>query len=182
MIDENSDIALGKEFRSEPVQLLLHGVPGAGKSQTLKWIRKFFEEVCNFKHERDFVFVASQNTMAALIEGVTLHSYGDVPYYGDDGKRKNARKKSKQPDISNLFLRYEHLRWIFIDEVSTAGTGLLAHFENNVRRFTRDHNTWKWRSQSSERRWGGVNVVYCGDFWQFRPVKATSIIDRAGEC
>ena len=95
VIDENSDIVSGKEFRSEPLQLLLHGVPGAGKSQTLKWIRKFFEEVCNFKHERDFVFVASQNTMAALIEGVTLHSYGDVPYYGGDGKRRNARKKKQ---------------------------------------------------------------------------------------
>ena len=119
--------------------------------------------------------------MAALIEGLTLHSYGDIPYYGDDGKRKNARQKSKQPDINTLYLRYEHLRWIFIDEVSTAGTPLLAHFENNVRRSTRQEHTWAMRSATRERRWGGVNVVYCGDFWQFRPVRATSIIDRLGE-
>ena len=105
-LQEFDDVQRDADFRSEPLQLLLHGVPGAGKSQTLKWIRSFFEEVCNSKHEREFVFLASQNTMAALIEGLTLHSYGDIPYYGDDGKRKNARQKSKTPDIRSFFLRY----------------------------------------------------------------------------
>ena len=46
------DVQRDADFRSEPLQLLLHGVPGAGKSQTLKWIRSFVEGLCNFKHER----------------------------------------------------------------------------------------------------------------------------------
>ena len=55
------------EFRSEPVRTFLHGVPGAGKSQTLKWLRDFFETVCGWQHEQQFVYVAPQNTQAALV-------------------------------------------------------------------------------------------------------------------
>ena len=84
------------DFRSEPLQLLLHGVPGAGKSQTLKWIRPFFEEVCNSKHEREFVFLASQNTMAAPIEGLTLHPYGDIPFYCDDGGKSECTEAKQR--------------------------------------------------------------------------------------
>ena len=33
------------DYRSEPMRFMLHGVPGAGKSQTLHWLRRFFEDV-----------------------------------------------------------------------------------------------------------------------------------------
>ena len=39
-VDEEDDL----EIRSEPLRLFLHGVPGAGKSKLLEWIRMFFEE------------------------------------------------------------------------------------------------------------------------------------------
>ena len=32
--------------KSEPWRGICHGVPGAGKSQTLKWLRRFFKELC----------------------------------------------------------------------------------------------------------------------------------------
>ena len=56
------------DFRSEPLRFLLHGVPGAGKSEVLYWVRDFFEHVCQWTHGKEFVFLASQNSMAALIE------------------------------------------------------------------------------------------------------------------
>ena len=34
-LQEFDDVQRDADFRSEPLQLLLHGVPGAGKSQTL---------------------------------------------------------------------------------------------------------------------------------------------------
>ena len=43
---EKADELRDTQPRSEPTVGLLHGVPGAGKSQTLLWIRQFFEEVC----------------------------------------------------------------------------------------------------------------------------------------
>ena len=80
------------EHRSEPERFCLHGVLGAGKSQSLKWLRLFFEEVCGWTHGRQFVFMASQNTMAAIIEGFTLHSYGEVPM-----NKTGLTKSGKRP-------------------------------------------------------------------------------------
>lgn len=54
--------------RSEPLRALLHGVPGAGKSQTLHWLRHFFENVCRWSHQHEFAYLAAQNTQAAFIQ------------------------------------------------------------------------------------------------------------------
>ena len=62
-VDEEEDL----EIRSEPLRLFLHGVPGAGKSKLLEWIRMFFEEVLGWTHGVEFVYLASQHTMTALI-------------------------------------------------------------------------------------------------------------------
>ena len=62
--------------------------------------------------------------------------------------------------------------------MSTASADDLSVIENNVRRFTRQQHSWALRSDTVERRWGGVNLVYCGDFWQFRPVCARAIISN----
>jgi len=43
------------------------------------WIRSFFEDVLGWEHGREFVCIASMNTMAALIGGYTIHTWGDVP-------------------------------------------------------------------------------------------------------
>ena len=45
-VDEGNDV----DFRSEPLRFLLHGVLGAGKSEVLKWLRDFFENVCLWTH------------------------------------------------------------------------------------------------------------------------------------
>ena len=47
-VDESKD----NDFRSEPLQVLLHGVPGAGKSEVLYWIRDFFETCASGCTER----------------------------------------------------------------------------------------------------------------------------------
>ena len=79
--------------RSEPITGLLHGVPGAGKSLTLLWIRDFFERVCGWTHGVEFVYLASQNTMSFHVGGFTLHSYGDIPFAKKDGKTANVKNE-----------------------------------------------------------------------------------------
>jgi len=75
----------------EPLRMIIHGLPGAGKSQVIKWVRSFFEEVLGWQHEREFVCVASMNTMAALIGGMTIHKWGDIPW-SEEQKMKQAEK------------------------------------------------------------------------------------------
>ena len=58
---------------------MIQGLPGSGKSELIKWIRRAFTEVYGYEHGVHFVCIASQNTMAALVNGFTNHSWGGVP-------------------------------------------------------------------------------------------------------
>ena len=49
-LEERDDEHQELDVRSEPSRVFLHGVPGAGKSKLLEWIRLFFEEVCGWTH------------------------------------------------------------------------------------------------------------------------------------
>ena len=80
--EEMQDERTEAVHRSEPLRAILHGVPGAGKSQTLHWLRQYFEMVCGWEHLQEFAFVAPQNTQAALINGVTLHSFAELKVMG----------------------------------------------------------------------------------------------------
>ena len=92
MHEEAEDIL----FRSEPLLSLLHGVPGAGKSEVLYWIRDFFEEVCLWIHGKEVAYLTSQNSMAALINGCTFHFFMGVPFMITDGVVVNrAQQKSE---------------------------------------------------------------------------------------
>ena len=93
-LQECVDEARDMDFRSEPLRFLLHGVPGAGKSEVLHWLRDFFETVCRWTHGKEFVFLASQNSMAALIDGLTFHFFCSVPFYKSDGTIANTKRSS----------------------------------------------------------------------------------------
>ena len=65
---------------SDPLSRLLHGYPGAGKSQLLLWIRSYFVEVWHWEEGVHFKFLAPMNTMAANIAGATLHAFGAIQF------------------------------------------------------------------------------------------------------
>jgi len=79
-----------KRSREEPLRLMIQGLPGAGKSQVIQWVRSFFEEVLGWQHGREFVCLASMNTMAALIGGFTIHSWGKCLLTQIRNRRKYA--------------------------------------------------------------------------------------------
>ena len=107
------------EAYSEPLRFNLQGLPGAGKSKVIKWIRSFFEECLGWCHGCEFVFLAPQNTMAALIQCFTLHSFGNIPINMSEASR--CKDKSWNTcGMDPLFLRCHALRWVIIDEVSSA--------------------------------------------------------------
>ena len=154
--------------RSDPCRTLFHGVPGAGKSQTLAWLRQFFEEICGWQHGHEFVYLAPQNTQAALIHGITLHSFANIRIKGKNTQSDAARGPEQ-------YVQYQRLRWIIIDECSTVGLEVLATVEKKLTQATRVKGTWKQNHKGQDRAFGGVNMVITGDMWQFPPVKATAI-------
>ena len=89
---------------SEPVLACLLGIPGSGKSTCIRLLRSFFEEAIGWEEEIDFQFLASQNTMAALIGGKTVHHWGAIPVSLTHAQEK-ANAKSKEGDVDALFER-----------------------------------------------------------------------------
>ena len=152
-LQERSEEQQELEYRSEPLRLILHGVPGAGKTATLLWIRNFFEEVCGWTHGVQFVFLASQNTMAALILGFTLHSYHKLPFMQRDGTTVAAHK-DKDKDLSSKFMCYQTLRWMFVDELSTVSLDICAEIDNNTSTHIRERGTWckQWTTYHDMKR------------------------------
>ncbi|CAK9031745.1 unnamed protein product [Durusdinium trenchii] len=168
---EQTEEQRNPKTRSEPLRCLFHGVPGAGKSQTLKWLRAFFENVCGWEHQKEFVYLAPQNTQAALIHGITLHSFA------------NIRVKSKSSETSKTggpeaFVQYQRLRWVILDECSTVGLEVLGTLEKKLSQATRDKGTWKLAPNGRIRHFGGVNLAVTGDMWQFPPVKAAALFQN----
>ena len=143
---------------------LVHGPPGTGKSEVLKWLRDFFEEALGWQHEEQFLCVAFQNRMAAMIGGTTFHSGGDLPKPGE-----NRDRKLEHSDVDNLYVRNAALRWILIDEISMVSHALLGEFEANITSAARQTRHAK-RADGSLRLFGGYNVVAFGDWWQLPPI------------
>ena len=91
---------------AEPMRRMIQGLPGAGKSELIKWTRAFFEDCMGWQHGVQFVCVASQNTMAALIGGFTNHSFGNIPR---NEQQRAAWREShwRTPEACTLFDRYQ---------------------------------------------------------------------------
>ena len=138
-LERRGQLGVPRTAAAESLRLLTQGVPGAGKSQLMKWVRAFFEEVLGWRHGTEFVFIASMNTMAALIGGRTIHSFGHILV---DADRRQAKKGASwaAPNINSLWDEIQNLRWILMDEGSTASGEIFNILESNVRTATREQN------------------------------------------
>jgi len=160
----------------EPLRHMIQGLPGAGKSELIKWICRAFQEVFGFQHGVQYVCIASQNTMAALIDGFTNHSWGGVPVTRAQFEQwQNTNWNT--PQVSPLFEKNQHMRWILMDEGSTTSAEVFGIMEDNVSRSTRATGTWKKRpgSRGETRPFGGCNLLFFVDWWQLPPVKSTDL-------
>ena len=63
----------------EPMLDLVHGLPGTGKTQLIKWIRELFKEELKWTHGVQFIFLAFQNSAVAKINGYTIHHWSGIP-------------------------------------------------------------------------------------------------------
>ena len=62
----------------EPERVFGHGLPGSGKTQIMKWLSEYFQEVWGWRPGVQYVYLAPLNSMAARINGYTVHSWGEV--------------------------------------------------------------------------------------------------------
>ena len=116
--------------------------------------------------------------MTALINGLTLHSFFGLVFKHKDGTPMNVQNDDKT-DMSHYYIRFQGLRFLFIDEFSTAAIEIFAEINDKTSKHIRENNTWSWRkvgSEISKRPFGGLNVVVSGDAWQFGPIGSVGAV------
>ena len=147
MADEDTE----KEYRSEPLRCILHGIPGAGKSEVLQWLRTLFEDICSWTHGTEFAYLTSMNSMAELINGQTWHSFFGLSKMNEYGEAVTTGKGLHgEHGVNKSFLDFARLRWLFIDECSTLGCELLAFGDDRARQYIRQSYTWSLRRKKRE--------------------------------
>ena len=117
---------------SPPLLRLVHGLPGSGKSQLLKWIRSYFVEVWQWTLGREFVFLAPFNSMACGIGGATAHSWGHISFKGKRGVIILPTDGQSTDELPSMTIRCGALRWIFIDEVEALGSETFGELEQTI--------------------------------------------------
>ena len=167
---------------SVPLYRLIHGLPGSGKSRVLLWIRNYFEDVWQWTHEDEFVFLAPQNGMADNIGGNTLHSHCAMSFKDRRGRTINSKDRDR--NWSALLTKMSLLRFIFVDEVEATGADLLGRIEEECRRNSRRPDRFRFPDTGNKavfplpRAFGGVNVFLIGDWWQLNPTGGIALMSN----
>ena len=154
---------------TEPLLRLIHGLPGSGKTEILRWLQSYFEQVWNWTLGVQFAFIAPLNSMASNINGNTIHSWGQIAFKDRRGMTINTDKRSTSEEVSTMAIRYNATRFLFIDEIEATGADTIGKLEYNVVFNMSSKNKFKYKPDKNTRPFGGINVCFLGDFWQLNP-------------
>lgn len=142
-------------------QLLMHvsGVGGTGKSHLIKAIVKLHERTGK-RHE--LLLGAPTGIAAVLINGQTLHSLIMAT-------PSNTKHTS---DVNSLVQVWRYIKTLIIDETSMVGAAFLSDLSGKMRKGKGDDIV------NSAKPFGGVNVIFMGDFGQLKPPKQYALYAR----
>ena len=168
-----------------PLLRLVHGLPGAGKSKVILWIKSYLEDVWLWEHNNQFAIVAPFNSMADNISGGTLHSFAGIPFKDRRGIVVNSGQHMSDDGQSLLGQKWHNLRLLICDEIEACGVDLVGQMEDKMRRLVPVANSVALGRQSTQHTqrntefpFGGVNVLFFGDFWQLDPVGGKSFMSN----
>jgi hypothetical protein len=134
---------------SEQLKMYLGGMGGTGKSQVIKALIDLFK---NIKETHKFLVVAPTGSAAALLGGSTYHSVLGIKNKEDDYGNATDQARIK----SNL----DGVEYIFLDEVSMLSCLDMYRICSQLAR----------SSGNKEDTFGGMNMIFAGDFAQLPPV------------
>ena len=86
----------------ETLLLFVHGFPGTGKSQVIKWLVELFKLLA-WSHGCEYFCLAFQNMMASHIDGQTCHTVCGIPF--DLGGRDCGDRQ----DVGQRFLIFANV-------------------------------------------------------------------------
>ena len=138
---------------NEQLKMYLGGAGGTGKSRVINALREFFIR-CGQK--RRFRLASYTGVAAKNISGMTIHSALGL----------NQRKKGNHTSKTNNDLQamWEGVDYFFIDEISMIGCSLLYNISEAL-----------VEAKGNSAPFGGINVIFAGDFAQLPPVGETRL-------
>jgi hypothetical protein len=140
---------------NDHLKMYLGGMGGTGKSQVLKALSHFFN-VQNESHR--FIIVAPTGSAAALLGGSTYHYMFGINDY---------RKSSSMSQIKTRLMGVEY---VFLDEVSMLSARDMYRISNQLSCVLNVH----------DQPFGGMNMVFAGDFAQLPPAMGGENISLYG--
>lgn len=136
--------------------IYLTGEGGTGKSQVIKAIKHYFNQ-----NGSDYRIISAAPTGCAahLIGGTTIHQCLSLGH-------KIRHNKSKA-NLQRMVAKWESVSFLIFDEVSMIGLRMI----NTI-------NKQLMLAKSTDKLFGGINVLFCGDFFQLPPVNAKALYER----
>jgi hypothetical protein len=136
---------------TEQLLMYVSGVGGTGKSHVINTVVKLFERL---GRRRDLLLSAPTGIAAVLIKGYTIHALTFLP-----------KSKFHSVSVEELQNIWRDMRYLIINETSMVSATLLAQISQRL-------TIAKGMDQSSGgAMFGGVNVLFCGDQGQLKPVR-----------
>lgn len=172
VMQEERETRQGLAQTSNPLLHLMHGRPGVGKSFVLKKIRECFEQVMGWGIGLEFSYAALQAVMAVSIGGETLQHVAGINPFTCLG---STTKEHQRMSAETLAKRLLQLRWLITDEISMVSANLLAQVDMKLRDAIREQGTQKLFPDGKVRLFGGLNVLFSGEFCQLDPPDGIAI-------
>ena len=155
--------AAGKVWE-DPLIWCVHGGPGVGKSTVMILLKELFTDVCGWDMGLQYQMAALQAVMAEQLGGDTLHHACGLGRISPAGSTEATTQKASK--VAERILQW---RWLIVDEISMVSSKLLAEIDSKLRDLVRRNNALKTDKEGSDYVFGGLNVIFCKDFWQLDP-------------
>jgi hypothetical protein len=148
---------------SLPLRFLMTGPGGTGKTYT---IAAFQELMWRFNCAHLLRFLAPTGATAVnLPDGQTIHKACGIQVFDDSKSGRHALRLSITPEKkAELRAEWKGVQFLLVDEVSMVGADLLGDLDLTLRCVC-EVDDW----------FGGINVIFAGDFFQLPPVSATPL-------
>ncbi|MDB5195525.1 MAG: ATPase, partial [Parcubacteria group bacterium] len=138
------------EILKTGANVFLTGEPGSGKTHTLtsyvSWLKS---------HGIEPAITASTGIAATHVGGMTIHSWSGIGIL----ERLSAEDLDRISSKEHVVRRIAKAKVLIIDEISMLSSGALSMIDTIAREVRHD-----------SRAFGGMQVVFCGDFFQLPPI------------
>ena len=142
-----------------PLQMVLYGEGGTGKSRVIQTVT----EVFGARESKHILVKAAYTGVAAsLVDGKTTHVIAGLSLHSKGAVKDETKKKLQE--------FWQEVRYLIIDEFSMLSKSFLATLSRNISIGLEDSPHAR-QSHS----FGGLNVILCGDLHQFPPVACAKL-------